>query len=107
MRFRVNWRCSREDATVTLQAPPAQRPATYRDVLDAPENMVADLWLVDPDARTLEAFTRTERGWLLLGAVQGEDTVRLTPFDAVAFGLGALWPPEADGTAEAGPVTGR
>lgn len=68
---------------------------------------VSCLWLVDPDARTLEAFARTEQGWLLLGAVQGDDPVRLAPFEAIAFELGALWPPEAGGTGESDAVTGR
>lgn len=52
---------------------------------------VRHLWLVDPDARTLEAFETREGRWLLLGALKDDDEVRLAPFDAVAFGLAALW----------------
>jgi len=58
---------------------------------------VAHLWLVDPDARTLEAFARTEAGWLLTAALQGADAVRVAPFDAIAFALDALWPPDTAG----------
>jgi Uma2 family endonuclease len=52
---------------------------------------VAHLWLVDPDARTLEAFENREGRWLLLAALKDDEEVRLAPFDAVAFGLSALW----------------
>jgi Putative restriction endonuclease len=53
---------------------------------------VGHLWLVDPKARTLEAFARRDGAWVLLGARKEDDEVRLPPFDAVALPLGALWP---------------
>jgi Uma2 family endonuclease len=53
---------------------------------------VGHLWLVDPAARTLEAFGRNEGRWLLLGAVADDVDVKLPPFEAVGFPLGALWP---------------
>ena len=116
---------------MTLQTAPTPRPATCQDALDAPDRAceapsprtlridatlkrdlyarhgVGHLWLVDPDARTLEAFARTEAGWLLLGAAQGDETVRLAPFDAIEFGLGALWPPEESGAGEGDAAAGR
>ena len=49
------------------------------------------LWLVDPDARTLEAFELREGKWLLIAALKDDAEVRLAPFDAVAFALSALW----------------
>ena len=52
---------------------------------------VRHLWLVDPDARTLEGFELREGLWLLIGALKDDDEVRLVPFDAVAFALSALW----------------
>jgi Uma2 family endonuclease len=52
---------------------------------------VRHLWLVDPDARTLEGLELREGQWLLSGALKDDDEVRLGPFDAVAFGLAALW----------------
>ena len=54
---------------------------------------VGFLWLVDPDARILEAFAARPEGWTLLGAVEDADTVALPPFEAAPFGLAALWPP--------------
>lgn len=53
---------------------------------------VLHLWLVDPDARTLEVYARTpEARWLLLATFQEADAVSAPPFDAVTFRLSALW----------------
>ncbi|EYD76083.1 hypothetical protein Rumeso_02272 [Rubellimicrobium mesophilum DSM 19309] len=53
---------------------------------------VRHLWFVDPLARTLEAFALRDGSWSLLGALRDDDPVRLPPFEAVEFPLGALWP---------------
>ncbi|OGT90911.1 MAG: hypothetical protein A2286_03865 [Gammaproteobacteria bacterium RIFOXYA12_FULL_61_12] len=55
------------------------------------ENGVAYCWLVDPTARTLEAFKLSNGQWLLLGSFVDEAEVAAEPFDAVTFPLGALW----------------
>jgi hypothetical protein len=55
-------------------------------------NAVAHLWLLDPDARTLEAFTLHADAWTLTAAFQDGDDIRAAPFEALAFPLGALWP---------------
>ena len=55
-------------------------------------NAVAHLWLVDPDARTLEAFTLRDAAWTLTAAFGDGDEVRAAPFEALGFPLGALWP---------------
>ncbi len=52
---------------------------------------VRHLWLADPDARTLEGFELREGQWVLIAALKDDDAVRLAPFDAVTFALGALW----------------
>jgi Uma2 family endonuclease len=53
---------------------------------------VAHLWLVDPDARTLEVYRLQDQGrWLLLSTLKEDDPVRQPPFDAVSFPLGSLW----------------
>ena len=51
-------------------------------------NAVAHLWLVDPDARTLEAFTLLAGAWTLAAAFQDGDDIRAAPFEALAFPLG-------------------
>lgn len=53
---------------------------------------MAHLWLVDPDARTLEVYELQGDGhWLLIATLQQDETVRQPPFDAVEFGLRVLW----------------
>ena len=52
---------------------------------------VAHAWLVDPAARTLEAFELREGLWSLVGVFKDEDTVATPPFAAVPFGLAVLW----------------
>ena len=52
---------------------------------------VAFVWLVDPVARTLEAYELQQGRWLLLATLKDEDAVSLPPFDAVSFSLADLW----------------
>ena len=71
-------------------------PSTARDdrMLKMPRyaaNGVAYCWLVDPTARTLEAFKLHEGQWLLQASFVGEADVAVGPFDAVPFPLAALW----------------
>jgi len=53
---------------------------------------VPHLWLVDPDVRTLEVYALQQDGhWLLLDTLKDDDPVSQPPFDAIEFGLAALW----------------
>lgn len=52
---------------------------------------VAHLWLLDPDARTLEAFTLLAGKWVLDATFRDDEEVRAAPFEAVGLSLGALW----------------
>ena len=52
---------------------------------------VAHAWLVDPMARTLEAFALRDGLWSLAGVFKDDDTVVAPPFDAAPFGLAVLW----------------
>jgi Uma2 family endonuclease len=56
---------------------------------------VRHAWLVNPIARTLEAYRFGEQGWVLLGTHAGEERVRVEPFDAIELELAALWDGEA------------
>jgi Uma2 family endonuclease len=71
-------------------------PGTAR--LDRVEKMpiyaaegVPHLWLVDPLARTLEAYENASGRWVLLGTYADQDKVRIPPFDAVELELDGLW----------------
>ncbi len=50
------------------------------------------VWLVDPDARTLEIFARVETKWLLYATFKDNDAVSAPPFEAHTFQLDVLWP---------------
>ena len=52
---------------------------------------VGHLWLVDPLARTLEAFALRDGAWVLVTALRDDAEVRVPPFEAVGFPLSALW----------------
>jgi Uma2 family endonuclease len=52
---------------------------------------VGHLWLIDPTARTLEAFALRDGAWVLAAALKDDAEVRLPPFEAIAFPLAALW----------------
>lgn len=50
-------------------------------------------WLVDTDARLLQAFEAHEGRWVLLGTWGETDLARIPPFDAVDLIVGDLFPP--------------
>src|SRR5450631_2009061 len=49
------------------------------------------MWFVDPAARTIEALSNAENGWLVVGSFGGSTEVRIPLFDAVAIDIGTLW----------------
>ena len=53
---------------------------------------VGHLWLVDPEARTLEAFELRDGQWVLIAALADADAVSVPPFNAISFPLSSLWP---------------
>ncbi|MEM8626219.1 MAG: Uma2 family endonuclease [Pseudomonadota bacterium] len=52
---------------------------------------VAHLWLVDPLAKSLEAFSLKDGSSVLVAALRDDQPVSLDPFDAITFVLRALW----------------
>jgi hypothetical protein len=52
---------------------------------------VPNLWLVDPIARTLEAYRLEGKRWTLLGTWRDDAQVRVEPFEAIELELNALW----------------
>jgi Uma2 family endonuclease len=52
---------------------------------------VQHLWLVDPLARTLEAFALEGGRWALIASLRDDAEVQVAPFEAVALPLDALW----------------
>lgn len=58
---------------------------------------VEHIWFVDPTARTLEAFRFKGGAWSLIAALHDDAEVCVAPFDAITFGLAALWDDGAEG----------
>ena len=54
-----------------------------------------ELWLLDPDIRTLEAYSFSDGHWLLEGTWKDDDQVRTAPFAEVVLHLDDLWVPTA------------
>lgn len=52
---------------------------------------VGHLWLVDPDARLLEAFALDAGSWRLVRTYRDNELVDAPPFGEVPFDLGHLW----------------
>jgi Uma2 family endonuclease len=52
---------------------------------------VGHAWLLNPIARTLEVYRRTEDRWLLLATFEADALVRAEPFDAIELDLLPLW----------------
>ena len=53
---------------------------------------VGHLWLVDPADRTLEAFELREGQWVPIATAKDDDPISVPPFEAITFGLDAVWP---------------
>ena len=49
------------------------------------------IWLIEPIAKTLEAFRLEAGRWVLLGFYTENDKVRSEPFHELEFNLGDLW----------------
>jgi len=52
---------------------------------------IPHLWIVDPEAQRLEAYSGDRGGWVRSGTFAGAATISAEPFDAIAIALGRLW----------------
>jgi Uma2 family endonuclease len=57
------------------------------------EHGVAHYWMVDPEARTLEALELRDGLWTELGSFDDADTARIAPFEAIELPIGRLFLP--------------
>lgn len=65
---------------------------------------VGHVWLVDPIARTLEAYRLEGGRWVVVGMWGGDVAVRAEPFDAVALDLSRWWLAEGPATSSDAPA---
>ncbi len=49
------------------------------------------IWLIDPLAKTLEAFQLEAQYWKLIGTFSENDPVSIAPFHEISFDLSVLW----------------
>lgn len=54
---------------------------------------VPHYWIVDPTARTLEAFELTEGRWVEVGSYDDSAVARIASFEAIELEVGRLFPP--------------
>ena len=52
---------------------------------------IAHVWLIDPNARTLEVFRLDGASYRLVAQHEGDETERVEPFDAIELQLDLLW----------------
>jgi hypothetical protein len=79
-----DWVCEVVSPAAEQLDPAKKLPAYARE-------KVAHLWLVDPSARTLEAYRLEDGRWTLSGTFAGSAPVRVPPFDALELALAGLW----------------
>ncbi|MBV5273188.1 MAG: Uma2 family endonuclease [Lamprocystis purpurea] len=58
---------------------------------------VAYAWLIDPRARTLEAYALDAGAWRDIGRFAGAEPVSVAPFETVTIDLGKIWVPRSVG----------
>jgi Uma2 family endonuclease len=64
---------------------------------------VPHYWLIDPDARVLEALVLRDGVWVEAGVYGDDGTARIPPFEAIELEVGRLFlPREADGAPPTG-----
>jgi Uma2 family endonuclease len=61
---------------------------------------VPHYWILDPGARTLEAFAAREGAWVRIGGWTDGDSPRIAPFEAVEIDVGGLFTPLEDEPSE-------
>ena len=96
--------------TAYIETPPdwvceSLSPSTARFDRTIKRRIYADagvpyLWLLDPDAQTLEVFALAAGQWLLVSSLGIGDDVSAPPFDAISFPLSVLFPFDAPEGAE-------
>lgn len=52
---------------------------------------VGHMWLVDPNARRLDAFEFQEGSWTRIESHGGDGLIRVPPFDAIEIDLASIW----------------
>ncbi len=81
------------DLCVEFISPGSERIDRVQKFREYANYGVVNYWIVDPIARTAEAYTLTDGKYALSGSGGGEQIVRFPPFLELKIPLGELWLP--------------
>lgn len=81
------------DWVCEVLSPSTQRHDRGRKMRLYAECKVSWMWLVDPDARTVEVLQLNGEHWTVLHVFTGDDKVVAEPFPAAEIDLAAIWGP--------------
>lgn len=87
--IRPDWVCE------VLSPSTAARDKVQKRKLYA-EHGVPHYWIIDVDARTLEAFNLESGRWILAGSYDDHDSASIPPFQAVELEVGRLFLPRKE-----------
>ena len=79
------------DLCVEILSPSSSRIDRKDKFKQYQDGGVAFYWIVDPEARTIEAFELKNRKYRPAGSAHGNQTVRLPPFPDLDIPLADLW----------------
>ena len=91
----VAWLGTSPDWVCEVVSPTTESVDRGRKLRVYAQEGVANLWLVNPIARTLESYRLQDSKYPLLNTFVGDETVRAEPFQAVALDMSRCWIPEA------------
>jgi Uma2 family endonuclease len=84
LSVRPDWLCE-------VLSPSTQRPDRVLKMPLYRREGVPHVWLIDPDAKTLEVYRLDGANYRLLDSDADQALIRAEPFDAFELDLGALW----------------
>lgn len=87
----TNWISVSPDWITEILSPSTVRVDRIKKMAIYAKHGVSYLWLIDPTAKTLEAFRLEAGGWLLRAVYGESDKVRVEPFADIEIDLKNLW----------------
>lgn len=88
---KTNWISVAPDWICEVLSPSTLRTDKIRKMPLYAEHGIKHLWLVDPNAKTLDAFRLESGMWVLLSSYVEDDKVRAEPFQEIEIDLAGLW----------------
>lgn len=86
-----NWISAAPDWVCEILSPKSFRIDKIKKMPLYATHNVGHIWLIDPDAKTMDAFRLESGRWSLLASFSEDDTVRIEPFEKIEINLEDLW----------------